>query len=165
MSCSSRTSRTHATFSLTVLERSGATVSAAENARVALSLLDGERFDIIVSDIGLPEMDGLAMMRHVRSRRSERGGTTLAVALTAYTRAFDRTSALRAGYQAHVPKPRGSARARHRRRESRGAFVPAAAGTLALKGSSAPASGVVVSHDMIVLSRCESFGTWLLNRK
>ena len=88
-----------------VLQQAGAVVTLADGARAALEQLDAQRFDVIVSDVGMPGMDGLAMMRQIRSRRVEQGGSTRAVALTAYTRAFDRTSALRAGYQAHVPKP------------------------------------------------------------
>jgi len=88
-----------------LLEQCHATVTAAADAASALAMLDRETFDVMVSDIGLPEMDGLALMREVRTRTPEANGAIRAVALTAYTRSFDRTSALVAGYQAHVPKP------------------------------------------------------------
>lgn len=88
-----------------VLEQCGAVVSEAANAREALVHLDTVSFDAIISDIGLPETDGFAFMRQLRTRPPERGGRTPAIALTAYTRAHDRTSALHAGFQSHVPKP------------------------------------------------------------
>lgn len=60
---------------------------------------------MLVSDVGMPDMDGLQLVRELRTRSRERGGRTPAVALTAYSRAHDRTTALRAGFDAHVPKP------------------------------------------------------------
>ena len=82
-------------------------VTAVTDARSALALLDEAelRFEMIVSDIGLPEIDDYAFMRLVRQRSPERGGRLPAVALTAYTRALDRTHALQAGFHAHLPKP------------------------------------------------------------
>ena len=59
----------------------------------------------MISDIGLPSVDGYDLMRHIRESGMRGGGTIPAIALTAYARAEDRTRALRAGYQAHVAKP------------------------------------------------------------
>jgi chemotaxis family two-component system sensor kinase Cph1 len=87
-----------------VLRGAGAEVHPMTNAVDALQLLWRERFDAIVSDIGLPGMDGMDMLRMLRSEGSAQHQPP-AVALTAYTRAYDRTAALRAGFQAHVPKP------------------------------------------------------------
>jgi len=87
-----------------VLRGAGAEVHPMTNAVDALQLLWRERFDAIVSDVGLPGMDGMDMMRMLRSEGSAQHQPP-AVALTAYTRAYDRTAALRAGFQAHVPKP------------------------------------------------------------
>jgi CheY-like chemotaxis protein len=58
----------------------------------------------MVSDIGMPEMDGYELLRRVRAR----GGPAAhmpAIALTAFARSEDRTRALRAGFRAHLPKP------------------------------------------------------------
>ena len=88
-----------------VLEKAGAVVTDAANAREALALAETEPFDAMISDIGLPETDGLTMMRELRTRTGERGGRVPAIALTAYTRAHDRTAALQAGFQFHVGKP------------------------------------------------------------
>lgn len=88
-----------------VLGLTGAIVTLAEGVDTALALTTSEPFDLIVSDIGMPGKDGLTFLRTLRGRSPEQNGNTPAVALTAYTRAIDRTSALKAGFQAHVPKP------------------------------------------------------------
>ena len=88
-----------------LLERRGAKVTPASNAGAALEALETKAFDVIVSDVGMPEMDGLELLRTLRSRTSAAGQRTPAVALTAYTRAADRTQVAQAGFQAHVPKP------------------------------------------------------------
>jgi two-component system, chemotaxis family, sensor kinase Cph1 len=87
-----------------VLRGAGAEVHPMTNAVDALPLLKRDRFDAIVSDIGLPDMDGMELLRALRAEGT-RCPQPPAVALTAYTRAYDRTAALRAGFQAHVPKP------------------------------------------------------------
>ena len=87
-----------------VLRGAGAEVHPMTNAVDALQLLWRHRFDAIVADVGLPGMDGMDMLRRLRAEGSLQHQPP-AVALTAYTRAYDRTAALRAGFQAHVPKP------------------------------------------------------------
>ena len=88
-----------------VLTQAGASVKAAASAREALQMLDGERPDVLVSDIGLPDEDGFGLIRRIRQYEAEHGGFLPAVALTGYARAEDRDRSLAAGYQAHVPKP------------------------------------------------------------
>jgi PAS domain S-box-containing protein len=88
-----------------VLERCKARVSAASNVPEALETLDRAPPDVIVSDIGLPGEDGYAFIKQVRTRPPERGGRAPAIALTAYARVEDRTKALLAGFNTHVPKP------------------------------------------------------------
>lgn len=85
-----------------IVERGGRTLPAA-NAEEALRILESEPLDIIVSDIGLPEVDGYAFIRKVR--KQGRNQTTMAIALTAYARPEDRQRALLAGYQMHLVKP------------------------------------------------------------
>ena len=87
-----------------LLQQSGARVSAASTARAALELISGKP-DVIVSDIGMPDLDGYGFMRHVRARTPEMGGLIPAIALTAYTRELDRHTARLAGFQRHVAKP------------------------------------------------------------
>lgn len=88
-----------------ILSNCGAQVSQASSAAEGLDLLGRGRFDVLVSDIGMPGEDGYSFIRKVRALSPERGGRTPAAALTAYAREEDRIRALRAGYQIHVPKP------------------------------------------------------------
>jgi signal transduction histidine kinase/ActR/RegA family two-component response regulator len=88
-----------------VLTQAGASVKAVASVREALQLLDVERPDALVSDIGLPDEDGYGLIRRVRQYEAEHGGFLPAVALTGYARAEDQARSLAAGFQAHVPKP------------------------------------------------------------
>ncbi|MGM9479598.1 response regulator [Roseateles sp. NT4] len=81
----------------------GAEVMAASSAREALALLQPGRFDLLVSDIGMPEMDGLALVRAVRSQAAT--ADLPAVALTAFAMLPDRQAGLAAGFQRYVAKP------------------------------------------------------------
>jgi CheY-like chemotaxis protein len=87
------------------LEYCGAAVSLAGSASEALDMLMTTVPDILISDIGMPGIDGYDLIRQVRSLPSNRGGKIPAIALTAYTRTEDRLQSLRAGYDMHVPKP------------------------------------------------------------
>jgi CheY-like chemotaxis protein len=64
-------------------------------------VLERERFDVLVSDIGMPGEDGYALMRQVSSRRLG----LPAIALSAFTSAADRERALAAGFDTHLAKP------------------------------------------------------------
>jgi CheY-like chemotaxis protein len=88
-----------------VLEDCGAEAVAASNADDALTLLEAERPDVLVTDIGMPGVDGFALLRRVRALGPARGGRVPAIALTAFARSEDRTRALRAGFLVHVSKP------------------------------------------------------------
>jgi PAS domain S-box-containing protein len=92
----------------TLFQEGGARVSSAASAAQALALLKQETPDLLVSDIGMPEMDGYALIREVRRGDAERGGRVPAVALTAYARMEDRSAALQAGFDTHVAKPLNS---------------------------------------------------------
>jgi signal transduction histidine kinase/CheY-like chemotaxis protein len=83
----------------------GAKVTGVNNAEDALDALQKQNFDLLVSDIGLPKMDGYELIRCVRKR--EEGGEKRipAVALTAYARVQDRMQAILAGFSTHVAKP------------------------------------------------------------
>ncbi len=83
----------------------GADVVVARSAAEALSRIAADKVDIVVSDIGLPDVDGYDLMQRIRKLPANRGGATPALALTAYARTEDRTRAFRAGYQAHLAKP------------------------------------------------------------
>jgi PAS domain S-box-containing protein len=88
-----------------VLAGCGAEVVTVPSAGEALAEMERGRFDVLVSDIGMPEMDGYALISKIRQLTKERGGRIPAVALTAYAGIEDRKRALSAGYQRHIPKP------------------------------------------------------------
>lgn len=88
-----------------VLAQCGAQVTVAPTARAALEALGHAPFDVLISDIAMPEADGYDLIRTVRSLDGERGGQIPALALTAYARVEDRAAALAAGYQQHAAKP------------------------------------------------------------
>ena len=87
-----------------MLSSHGAEVLAAASGTEALAQIDECQPGIIVSDIGMPVMDGYMFMKRVRALDSEQRSVP-AIALTAYARAEDRLRALAAGFQMHVPKP------------------------------------------------------------
>ncbi len=88
-----------------VLERNGAKVTTASTAQSGLEALQRDRPHVILSDIGMPGMDGFAFIAELRRLPAQQGGSTPAVALTAFARGEDRRRALDAGFQMHVPKP------------------------------------------------------------
>ena len=88
-----------------VLRATGASVAMAGSAAEALELLASVRPDLIISDIGMPDVDGYSLMRQVRALPRGSGEQTPAIALTAYTRREDAERAMDAGYQAHLTKP------------------------------------------------------------
>lgn len=88
-----------------VLESCGAQVSTANSAATALAAIREEKFDVLISDIGMPEEDGYSLIAKVRALHKEQGGSVPAAALTAYAREEDRIRTLRSGFQIHVPKP------------------------------------------------------------
>ncbi|HSI03876.1 MAG TPA: ATP-binding protein, partial [Myxococcota bacterium] len=88
-----------------VLETREAKVVTAASAAIGLELVERYRPDIVLSDIGMPGIDGYDFIRQVRALGVTRGGTVPAIAVTAFARAEDRERALLAGYQSHLPKP------------------------------------------------------------
>jgi len=82
-----------------------ADVEVASSAREALASIAKQSPDVLISDIGMPEVDGYELVRTVRRLPADRGGLTPALALTAFARSEDRQRALLAGYQAHLAKP------------------------------------------------------------
>ncbi len=88
-----------------ILGDCGAQVITAASALEALSLISVHLPDVLVSDIGMPEVDGYEFMRRVRALPADHGGRVPSVALTAFARSEDRARALMAGFLAHVSKP------------------------------------------------------------
>jgi PAS domain S-box-containing protein len=88
-----------------VLSRCGAQVRTAASAGEALEVLRVWLPDVLLSDIGMPEGDGYALIEQVRALPCEQGGEIPAAALTAYAGAEDRARVLSSGYQVHLTKP------------------------------------------------------------
>jgi PAS domain S-box-containing protein len=90
----------------TLLCKYGARVTPVSSSAEAMEVLTSyrERFDLIVSDIGMPEENGYTLIRRIRNLPDPIGNIP-AVALTAFGRSEDRISAMEAGFQMHVPKP------------------------------------------------------------
>lgn len=81
----------------------GADVTSAGSAREALALLAAQPVDVLLSDIGMPEMDGLSLVRAVRQQAAT--AALPAVALTAFAMLPDRQAGLAAGFQRYLAKP------------------------------------------------------------
>ena len=83
----------------------GALVTGVKTAADALKLINSTHFDLLISDIGLPETDGYKLIQQIRSRKNKNGDSVPAIALTAYSRTADRIRAITAGYNTHIAKP------------------------------------------------------------
>ena len=89
-----------------VLSQCEAEVRTASSTAEALAEISRQRPDVLVSDIGMPDLDGYELIKRLRQTESERGQKALpALALTAYAKAEDRVRALAAGYHVHLSKP------------------------------------------------------------
>ncbi len=85
-------------------EREGCSVQVAENGRVAMDAILGRRFELVLMDIQMPEMDGVTATEMVRRREEPNPGTAPRVALTGGVRA-DRDVCLDTGMDDFVAKP------------------------------------------------------------
>lgn len=88
-----------------ILQEAGAKVFVAQSAIEALETFSRSKIDLIVSDIGMPMMDGYMLIRQIRTMPPARGGQVPAIALTAYAAEIDQQQAIAAGFQRHMPKP------------------------------------------------------------
>jgi len=75
------------------------------SARAVLAALDREKYDLILMDVQMPELDGLATTRVVRERERANGTRTPILAMTAYAMEGDREKCMQAGMDAYVSKP------------------------------------------------------------
>ena len=88
-----------------VLEQEQANVIALSSAIDALEALKYTPADLLVSDVGMPDMDGYQLMQQIRAKPPDQGGQMLAIALTAYAGDYDQKRAITAGFQQHISKP------------------------------------------------------------
>ncbi|MDB9379256.1 response regulator, partial [Nodularia sphaerocarpa] len=88
-----------------ILIQAGAQVTTAASALQALTLLNQSIPDLLLSDIGMPQMDGYSLIRQIRKYSPQEGGTIPAIALSAYAGEINQQQALQAGFQQHISKP------------------------------------------------------------
>jgi len=88
-----------------LLSEYGVEVTAATSAAEAIATFETLQPDVLISDIGMPEVDGYTLIQQIRALAPEKGGNIPAIALTAYAREDDRDRAIEWGYQCHIPKP------------------------------------------------------------
>lgn len=88
-----------------ILEQSGAVVMQTASAMEALGIMPEFQPNLLLSDIGMPEVDGYILMRQIRAMSPEMGGTIPAIALTAYAAEADYQQAIAAGFGQHITKP------------------------------------------------------------
>ena len=87
------------------LEACGATVYAVRSGREAAERVESHRPHLLISDIGMPDEDGHALLRRIRAMGPQRGGDLPAIALTAFAGPDDRARALASGFLTHIAKP------------------------------------------------------------
>ena len=92
-------------FMVFALTTYGANAIATASSDEALRALQQFKPDVLLSDIGMPDEDGYALIRQVRMLDRKSGGNIPAIAVTGYTRDSDRNQALTAGFQLHLSKP------------------------------------------------------------
>ncbi|MBC7793180.1 MAG: response regulator [Clostridia bacterium] len=92
-------------LAIRLLEKAGHIVVAVENGALALTAVDQTRFDCVLMDVQMPEMDGLASTQAIRMREKLRGGHIPIIALTAQAMLGDRERCFEAGMDAYVSKP------------------------------------------------------------
>jgi signal transduction histidine kinase/DNA-binding response OmpR family regulator len=88
-----------------ILSQSGATVLCASGAQEALEMVEEFQPDVLISDVGMPDIDGFEFIEQLRRLPREQGGCTPAIALTGYARGEDLERAAAAGFERHVMKP------------------------------------------------------------
>nr|WP_229496213.1 ATP-binding protein [Massilia polaris] len=88
-----------------ILSDCNASVATAGSASAALAAFRETRPDVLVTDLGMPDVDGFELLARVRSLGPAAGGDLPAIALTAFARSEDRIRALESGFRAHIAKP------------------------------------------------------------
>jgi PAS domain S-box-containing protein len=88
-----------------VLETAGAEVVTVASPLLALARIEAVRPEVIVMDLGMPEMDGFELIARIRASPHAHVRDVPAAALTAFARSEDRTKALRSGFEMHLAKP------------------------------------------------------------
>ena len=87
------------------LEQAGVNVISVNSGAAALEALKVQVPALLISDVGMPEMDGYMLIRKIRQLPAEEGGKVVAIALTAYASEYDSERCIDAGFQRHLSKP------------------------------------------------------------
>jgi CheY-like chemotaxis protein len=93
------------TLYATLLSMNGAQVTAVASVAEAMEAFERTRFDIVASDVDMPEEDGYALIAKIRALPDEQGGAVPAIAVTGHGLDQDREKLLAAGFQEYLPKP------------------------------------------------------------
>jgi signal transduction histidine kinase/CheY-like chemotaxis protein/HPt (histidine-containing phosphotransfer) domain-containing protein len=93
------------TLAVSLLEKGGHSVRVAPNGKEALAALERETFDVVLMDVGMPEMDGFAATAAIRARERGTGRHQHVIAMTAHALKGDRERCLEAGMDGYVTKP------------------------------------------------------------
>ena len=88
-------------FLAILLEREGYYVAQAENAEVALKLLESDTYDLVVSDVSMPGLTGMALLERIKTTTPE----TAVLMITAYTTAEQAVEAMKLGAYDYIAKP------------------------------------------------------------
>jgi CheY-like chemotaxis protein len=88
-----------------MLNQYGAETMTLTSAKEVLTTLESFQPNILVSDIGMPDVDGYSLMRQIRALPATKGGQIPAIALTAYAGEINHQQAITAGFQRHLSKP------------------------------------------------------------
>ncbi len=88
-----------------LLEQNQLEIEAVTNAAAALEAITRNPPQLLISDVGMPEMDGYQLIENIRQLSPENGGLIPAIALTGYAGSQDQARSLNSGYQAHLTKP------------------------------------------------------------
>jgi len=88
-----------------ILRETGAEIRVAASAIEALEALNSFQPDVLISDIGMPEIDGYQLMHQIRLLPAQYGGRIPAIALTAYAGEYDQQKSQKVGFQRHISKP------------------------------------------------------------
>ncbi len=88
-----------------VLEQEQADVIALSSAIEVIKALEHTPADLLLSDVGMPDIDGYQLMQQLRAKPSAQGGQIPAIALTAYAGDYDQKRAITVGFQQHISKP------------------------------------------------------------
>ena len=88
-----------------LLKRRGHSVVVANNGKEALAALELEKFDLVIMDVQMPELDGLETTAAIRAKEKQTGGHVPIIAMTAHAMKGDRERCLEAGMDQYLSKP------------------------------------------------------------